>query len=299
MPSKLKPMKELREKYLRQDLLPTNFCPGCSNGQVLNYTIRAIDDLHISQDNLVFVSGIGCSSRLPSYIDSDSIHTLHGRPIAFATGIKVTNPELNVIVFTGDGDLGAIGLNHFLQAIRRNISITVICINNENYGMTGGQVSPTTPMGEYSSTTPFQNIEHSFNLSFLAKAAGAVYVARWTAAHSKQLIAAIKKGLVKKGFSFIEVLAACPVSKKRFKTPEAYLTYFLTNSIRYSDLKAQEDETSGRVFHDLRECFTTESQGKLIVGEIADQEKPDFHELYAQLKERAKNEFWERKEKGN
>jgi len=298
----LKPMKELKAKYLRAELLPTNFCPGCSNGQVLNYTIRAIEELGISQDNLVFVSGIGCSSRLPSYIDSDSIHTTHGRAIAFATGVKITNPELNVIVFTGDGDLAAIGLNHFLQAIRRNITLTVICINNENYGMTGGQVSPTTPMGEFSSSTPFQNIEHSFNLAFLAKAAGAVYVARWTAAHSMQVIAAIKKGLLKKGFSFIEVLAACPVGKKRFKTPTDYLKYFLTETIRYSgDITDNntKDEASGRVFGDLRECFTAECQGKVIVGEIVDQEKPDFHELYQELKERAKSEYWERKEKGD
>jgi 2-oxoglutarate ferredoxin oxidoreductase subunit beta len=297
----VKSVKELKEKYLRQDLLPTTFCPGCSNGQVLNYTLRAIDDLNIPQDNVVFVSGIGCSSRLPAYIDADSIHTTHGRAIAFATGIKVTNPDLNVIVFTGDGDLAAIGLNHFLQAIRRNISLTVICINNENYGMTGGQASPTTPMGEYSTTTPFQNIEHSFNLSFLAKAAGAVYVARWTAAHSKQVISAIKKGLLKKGLSFIEILAACPVSRKQFKTPRDYLQFFLTNSIKYSDIKASstKDQTSGRVFHDLDECFTVECKGQLIVGEIVDIEKPDFHELYVQLKARAKKEFQTRREKIN
>jgi len=140
----MKSSTELRKKYLREDLMPTLFCPGCGNGQILNYTIRAIDDLNISQDKLVFVSGIGCSSRLPAYIEADGIHTTHGRAIAFATGIKITNPELEVIVFTGDGDLAAIGLNHFLQAVRRNIDITVICVNNETYGMTGGQLSPTT-----------------------------------------------------------------------------------------------------------------------------------------------------------
>jgi 2-oxoglutarate ferredoxin oxidoreductase subunit beta len=183
-----KSVEELREKYLRQDLLPTIFCPGCGNGQVLHYMIRAIDDLNIPQDNLVFVSGIGCSSRLPAYLEAYGVHTTHGRAIAFATGIKITNPGLNVVVFTGDGDIAAIGLNHFLQAVRRNISITIICINNENYGMTGGQVSPTMHMGSYSKTTPYQNIEHSFNLSFLARAAGAVYVARWTTAHSLEII---------------------------------------------------------------------------------------------------------------
>ncbi len=290
-----KTANELREKYLRNDILPTVFCPGCGNGQVLNYTIRAIDDLNISQDELVFVSGIGCSSRLPAYILADGIHTTHGRAIAFATGIKLTNPKLKVIVFTGDGDLAAIGLNHFLQAIRRNVDITVICINNENYGMTGGQFSPTTPMGGFSTTSPYQNIEHSFNLSFLAKAAGAVYVARWTTAHSVQCINSIKKGIQKKGLAFIEILSQCPVSGKQFKDPRGYLNYFLNETIRYS--KDVREEFSSHVFEDLNECFTTSCEGKIIIGEIANLEKPDFYELYEQLKVRAKNEFWSRKEK--
>lgn len=287
--------EELREKYLRKDLLPTTFCPGCGIGQVLNYVIRAIDDLNISQDNLVFISGIGCSSRLPAYIQADGIHTTHGRAIAFATGIKATNPDLTVIVFTGDGDLAAIGLNHFLQAIRRNIDILVICINNENYAMTGGQVSPTTSMGTYTTSTPYLNIEHSFNLSFLAKAAGAVYVARWTTANSIQVINSIKKGLQKKGLKFIEVLSPCPVNKRQFKTPQEYLKYFLEETIRYTpDLK---NEVSSHVFEDLKECFTSEYEGKIIIGEIADLEKPDFHELYDDLTKRAKNEFWKKREK--
>ena len=288
---------ELREKYLRKDLLPTLFCPGCGNGQVLNYTIRAIDDLDIPQDNLVFVSGIGCSSRLPAYIEADGIHTTHGRAIAFATGIKVTNPNLTVIVFTGDGDLAAIGLNHFLQAVRRNIDIKIICINNETYGMTGGQLSPTTPFGYSTTTSPYQNIEFAFNLSFLAKAAGAVYVARWTTAHSTQIIKAIKKGLKKKGLAFIEVISACPVNKKLFKTPKEYLDYFLNNTIRYSS--KLQDETSARVIKDLTECFTADYTGKIIVGEIVDKEKPSFHELYQELKERSQNDFRQRKNKGN
>ena len=289
-------VEELIDKYLRKDSLPTVFCPGCGNGQVLNYVIRAIDDLNIPQDDLVFVSGIGCSSRLPVYIEADGIHTLHGRAIAFATGIKVTNPKLKVIVFTGDGDLAAIGLNHFLQAIRRNIDITVICINNENYGMTGGQFSPTTPMGNYSTTTPYQNIEQSFNLSFLAKAAGAVYVARWTTAHSNQAIKSIKKGLQKKGFAFIELISACPVSKKQFKSSRDYLNYFLNNTIKYSP--DFQDKVSSHIFQNIEECFTAEYQGKIIVGEITDIEKPNFHILYKELINRAKNEFLERKKRG-
>jgi 2-oxoglutarate ferredoxin oxidoreductase subunit beta len=286
-------INELREKYLRQDLLPTIFCPGCGNGEVLHYVIRAIDDLNISQDNLVLVSGIGCSSRLPAYIEAYGVHTTHGRAVAFATGIKVTNPELTVIVFTGDGDIAAIGLNHFLQAVRRNISITIICINNETYGMTGGQVSPTMRMGTYSTTTPYQNIEHSFNLSFLARAAGAVYVARWTTAHSREVIKSIKKGLQKKGVAFIEILSQCPVNKKQFKDPKDYLKFFLNETIRYSP--TYDDETSSHVFKDLNDCFTAHYEGKIIVGEIQDLDRPDYHELYEGLKKRAINEFWEKR----
>lgn len=285
--------EKLREKYLRKEILPTIFCPGCGNGQVLNYVIRAIDQLNIPQDNLVFVSGIGCSSRLPAYLEAYGIHTTHGRAIAYATGIKVTNPELTVIVFTGDGDISAIGLNHFLHAVRRNIPITVICINNETYGMTGGQISPTTPMGYFSTTTPYQNIEHSFNLSFLAKAAGASYVARWTTAHSVQAIKSIKKGLQKQGLAFIEMISSCPVNKKKFGDTREYLKYFLNESIRYSP--NNNNNTSAHVFKDLNECFTAHYEGKIIIGEIIDLEKPNYHHLYEELRVRAKNEFWERK----
>ncbi len=289
----MKSSSELRKKYLREDLMPTIFCPGCGNGQVLNYTIRAIDDLNIPQEKLVFVSGIGCSSRLPAYIEADGIHTTHGRAIAFATGIKVTNPDLKVIVFTGDGDLAAIGLNHFLQAVRRNIDITVICINNETYGMTGGQLSPTTPVGYTTTTSLYKNIEFAFNLSFLAKAAGAIYVARWTTAHSTQTINSIKKGLQKRGFSFIEIISMCPVNKKQFKDPTENLRFFLDNTIKYS--KKVLDETSARVFNDYNECFTADYTGKIIIGEITDIDKPSFHDLYHNLKERSLNEFWNTK----
>lgn len=292
-----KSSEELREKYLRKDLLPSIFCPGCGIGQIMHYVVRAIDDLKINQDNLVFVSGIGCSSRLPAYFEAYGIHTLHGRALAYATGIKVTNPDLTVIVFTGDGDLAAIGLNHFLQAIRRNVDITVICVNNETYGMTGGQVSPTTSMGATSKTTPYQNIEHSFNLSFLAKAAGAVYVSRWTTIHSRQVIKSIKKGIQKKGLAFVELLSPCPTSNKRFDNPTDYLDFFQNETMMYS--KACKNEFSGRVFEEIDECFTTRYQGKLIIGEITDLEKPDYHTLYNQLKERARNEFWEGREKGD
>jgi len=285
--------EELREKYLRTDLLPTIFCPGCGIGQIMQYVVRAIDDLEINQDNLVFVSGIGCSSRLPAYFEAYGVHTLHGRALAYATGIKVTNPDLTVIVFTGDGDLAAIGLSHFLHAIRRNIDITVICVNNETYGMTGGQISPTTSMGTITKTTPYSNIEHSFNLSFLAKAAGAVYVSRWTTAHSRQVINSIKKGIKKKGLAFIELISPCPTSNRRYEDLKDYLNYYLNETINYS--KAYKDEYSSHIFKDLDECFTARYQGKLIIGEITDLDKPDYHTLYSQLKERIINEYWNKR----
>lgn len=285
-----KSAEELRQKYLRKDLLPSIFCAGCGIGQIMHYVVRAIDDLKINQDNLVFVSGIGCSSRLPAYFEAYGVHTLHGRALAYATGIKVTNPKLTVIVFTGDGDLAAIGLSHFLHAIRRNIDITVICVNNETYGMTGGQISPTASMGTKSKSTPYKSIEHSFNLSFLAKAAGAVYVSRWTTAHSQQVIKSVKKGIQKKGLAFIELISPCPTSNKKFAEPKDYLKYYLTETINYS--AACKDEYSSHVFKDLDECFTARYQGKLIIGEITDLEKPDYHTLYNELKERVMNDYW-------
>lgn len=292
--------EELMKKYLRKDMFPTIFCPGCGNGMVLNYTIRAIDDLQLDQDKLVFISGIGCSSRLPAYIEADALHTTHGRAIAFATGIKATNPDLKVIVFTGDGDLGSIGLNHFMHGIRRNIDITVICINNFNYGMTGGQASPSMPMGDLSTTTPYENIEHSFNLSLLAKAAGAVYVARWTFAHSTQAIMAIKRAISKKGFTFVEILSSCPVSYGRrniSKDPREILKFFLENSVRYrppepihkmSAKTYPDDQEQPSDLYDIVQTL----KGKILVGEFSDMYKPDYHELFEAMKIRAKKQFW-------
>ncbi|MHA1145010.1 MAG: thiamine pyrophosphate-dependent enzyme [Candidatus Helarchaeota archaeon] len=294
--------RELVKKYLREPLLPTIFCPGCGNGMVLNYLVRALDDLKINQNDLVLVSGIGCSSRLPAYFESDGLHTTHGRAIAFATGIKATNPALNVIVITGDGDLGSIGMSHFIHAIRRNIDITVICINNFNYGMTGGQASSTMPMGDLSTTTPYRNIEHSFNLSVLAKAAGAVYVARWTVAHSVQAITAIKKAVTRKGFSFVEMISTCPVSYGRRNIsgdPRKMIRSFLDNSLLYSpETKHHLESAKTYPDNDLCDLFkiTQSKAGKILIGEFSDLYKSDFHELYEEMKKRAKKQFWAAKD---
>ncbi len=203
-------MNSLFEEYIRKEALPTLFCPGCGNGIVQQAAIRAIDKLGI-RENTALVSGIGCSSWIPCYINMDVMHTIHGRALAFATGLKLAQPDKNVIVFTGDGDCLAIGGNHFIHAAGRNIDITVIMVNNYIYGMTGGQKSPTTPMNAVTKTSPFGSIDYPLDGCALANTLGASYVARWTTAHPIQLEKSIKEGIETKGFSYIEVLAQCPV----------------------------------------------------------------------------------------
>ena len=197
-------------KYLRADMMPHIWCAGCGNGVVLNCFAHALDELQFDLDKLVVVSGIGCIGRSAGYINADSFHTTHGRALAFATGVKLANPELEVMVISGDGDLFAIGGNHFIHAARRNIGIKVLCANNLNYGMTGGQQGPTTPLESITTTSPYGNIEHPFNLVHLAAASGATYVARWTTLHVRRLTQSIKRMLQKKGFCFVEVLSPCP-----------------------------------------------------------------------------------------
>ena len=204
------------QKYIREDRLPNVWCAGCGIGTLLNSTANAIHELQLDLDKLVMISGIGCSGRFGGYFESDGFHTTHGRAIPLATGVKLTNPNLEVVVVSGDGDLFAIGGNHFIHAARRNIDMTVICLNNLNYGMTGGQLGPTSPNLSLTSTSKFGNLEHPFNLVQLAAGAGAVYVARWTTYHVKQLQRAIKNGIQKKGFSFIEVVAPCLIYYERY-----------------------------------------------------------------------------------
>jgi 2-oxoglutarate ferredoxin oxidoreductase subunit beta len=201
--------------WYRVDRLPTIYCAGCGNGTVINCALHAVDALAWKKEETVFVSGIGCSSRAPGYISTDSLHTTHGRALAFATGVKMARPDLHVVVFTGDGDLAAIGGNHFIHACRRNVDMTVICMNNWIYGMTGGQGSPTTPVGASTTTTPYGSAEGVFDLSELAVAAGANHVARWTSYHVKELARAIQTGLETPGFSLIEALVQCPTGYGR------------------------------------------------------------------------------------
>lgn len=201
--------------WYRAERLPHIYCAGCGNGTVINCALAAVEEIGWMKEDVVFVSGIGCSSRAPGYIDTDGLHTTHGRALAFATGVKLAKPELHVVIFTGDGDLAAIGGNHFIHACRRNVDMTVICMNNQIYGMTGGQGSPTTPRGALSSTTPYGSEEDVFDLSLLAVAAGANYVSRWTSYHVKELTKAIRTGLDVPGFSFIEAMVQCPTGYGR------------------------------------------------------------------------------------
>jgi len=203
--------------YLRpKKKFPNVWCAGCGNGIVMGALIRAIDRLDMDKDEIVIVSGIGCSSRMPVYLDFGTLHTTHGRALAFATGVKVARPELKVIVITGDGDALAIGGNHFIHACRRNIDITTILIDNKIYGMTGGQFAPTTPGGSFATTAPFGNYEKKFDVVELARGAGASYVARGTVYHVQQLEKLIEGGIKKKGFALIDTISNCHTYYGRF-----------------------------------------------------------------------------------
>ncbi|PDV98134.1 thiamine pyrophosphate-dependent enzyme [Candidatus Chloroploca asiatica] len=212
---KLKTAAELRQTYLRHEMFPTIFCDGCGLGNVLNYTLWALDELQLDLDRTVFVSGIGCSSRLSGYVNADGMHTTHGRALAFASGIKAAQPDLNVIVFTGDGDGSGIGGNHLLHTIRRNMDLTVILVNNFTYGMTGGQAAPTTPIDSFSTTTPYGNIEYPLDICALAQTLGAPYVARWMINQPYPPIKSIAQGIQKRGFALIEMLVPCPTAYGR------------------------------------------------------------------------------------
>jgi 2-oxoglutarate ferredoxin oxidoreductase subunit beta len=266
-------------KYLRKAMMPHIWCPGCGNGTVLNSFVHALDELQVNIDKIVVVSGIGCIGRTAGYTNTDSFHTTHGRALAFASGVKLANPELQVVVISGDGDLFAIGGNHFIHAARRNLGIKVICANNFNYGMTGGQAGPTTPLESKTTTTYYGNIEHPFNLMHLAAASGAVYVARWTTLHARRLTQSIKKMLQKEGFSFIEVISPCPEIFGRYNKMKSGLDnmeWFKRASVveSFSD-PAKAEITSDRI----------------PVGEFVDIEKPSYekllHEKISQINENA------------
>ena len=215
---------DLVHLLMRIDHLPHIWCPGCGNGTIMRDVAVAVQELiddpdsGITRENVVMVSGIGCSSRAAGYLDFNSIHTTHGRAIAFATGIKLANPKLNVIVLTGDGDCSAIGGNHLIHAARRNLGLTVICFNNDIYGMTGGQYSPTTPSGDKATTAPYGNMDRPFDIAQLASGAGAAFAARGDVYHVRETIAIIKEAITHRGFSLVDVYSICPTYYGRKNT---------------------------------------------------------------------------------
>ncbi len=253
------------EEFFRMDRWPNSYCPGCGNGTVMNCLYRALRDA-VNLDKLVMVGGIGCSARIDGYVFSDAIHTTHGRAIAFATGIKLGNPELDVIVVGGDGDIGAIGGNHLINAARRNMDLLVICINNWIYGMTGGQVSPASPHDCLSTTTPTGNPEYAFEFAKLVAECGANYSARWSITHPMQLINSIRKAHEKKGFRFVEVLSICPTGYGRNNR-------MVEPTQLYEFLK-----TSTYVMKGIPDSALN-TDGKFGLGEFADRDRESYIEI--------------------
>ncbi len=270
-------MTELRHKYLRHHKkFPHVWCPGCGNGIVLGALIRAVERLGLDKDDIVFASGIGCSGRMPTYVDFNTLHTTHGRALTFATGIKLAKPDLNVIAVMGDGDATAIGGNHFIHAARRNINLTAIIINNQIYGMTGGQASPTTPYGAQSTTSSFSNIEHAFSIAELAVAAGASFVARGTVYHAVQLDKLIEKGIRKNGFSVVEVMSNCHVQfgrRNNMGDPVTMLNWFKEHAVPKADGPSMPPDSL---------------DDKFAIGILADVDKPDYIEEYNKIRLKAK-----------
>ncbi len=264
-------VSQLIDKYFRTECLPHIWCPGCGNGIVLRAIVKAIDNLGLNKDDVCIVSGIGCSSRASGYLDFNTVHTTHGRALAFATGIKFSNPNLHVIVITGDGDCTAIGGNHLIHAARRNIDITTIVFNNNIYGMTGGQYSPTTPTGEKGTTAPYGNIDYNFDMCQLAKSAGATYVSRSTVYAANMIIKQVEEGIKNKGFSFIETLTICPTyyGRKNKKGDAVdminYLKDAAVNISLYEKLSEEEKE------------------GKIPIGEIYRTTRPEYTEKYEEI----------------
>ena len=262
------------EKYIRASKFPHILCAGCGHGTIMKAMIRAIDKCELDKDKVCVVSGIGCSSRVPGYVDFNTLHTTHGRSLGFATGIKLANPELNIVAVSGDGDCAAIGGNHFIHACRRNINMTLIIFNNYIYGMTGGQYSPTTPEKAYAATAPYGNIESPFDLSELAKAAGATYVARTTIFHVAVMEKYIVEGIKHKGFSVIEIVTSCHTGygrKNKLKTGLDFIKYAKANAVSLERSKTMKPE---------------ELEGKIITGVFQKVARESYLDRFMKIVER-------------
>jgi 2-oxoglutarate ferredoxin oxidoreductase subunit beta len=266
---------ELLKKYYLLDNLPHIWCPGCGIGPIAAALLRAIDEVGLDPDRVSQVNGIGCSGRVGVYVDMDVLKGTHGRALAFATGIKLYRPEQTVIAIMGDGDCGAIGGNHLIHAARRNVDVKAVVINNSIYGMTGGQVSPTTPFGGRASTAPYGSLERPFDLCKLAAGAGATFVARGTVYHIRQLQRLFRRALEHKGFAFVEVISQCPVYYGRYSGAASPAEM----------LRAQRD---GAVTVAAAAKMTPEElEGKLVIGELVNKQEPEFVSEYLKLVERS------------
>lgn len=265
--------KNTFRKYLRTHKLPHIWCPGCGHGIVLGAALRAMNSLELDPRKTIVVSGIGCSARTSAYANVNTFQTTHGRNLTFATGIKLARPELNVIVFSGDGDCAAIGGNHFIHAARRNIDLTMIMLNNSIYGMTGGQHSPLTPFETTASTVPYGNIERDFDVCNLAIASGATYVARGIAHDPRHLSRLIADGIKHKGFSFIEGVSQCPTYFGRinkFASPADMMKAIKKRSMRVKPGEYVCGEDTG-------------TDGKIAVGVLSRRDLPEYTEIHAKL----------------
>ncbi len=264
-------------KYLRhKKRFPHVWCPGCGIGILMGCIIRAVDALDWKKDDVVMSSGIGCTSRMPVYVDFNTLHTTHGRALAFSTGVKLANPELQILAVMGDGDALAIGGNHLIHTARRNLDITAIVVNNSNYGMTGGQFSPTTPEGAKTSTTPYGMIEPTFDACDLARSAGANFVARGTVYHVIELDKLLQQAMGKKGFSLVEVLSPCPTSfgrRNKQADPVKMMESLRDGTVNTAQAKKMKPE---------------ELEGKIVRGVFHDVEKKEYLERYEELCARAR-----------
>ncbi len=259
--------KHPMENILRMDRIPHIWCPTCGIGIAVTSFAIALEKSKIPLDQVCVVSGIGCSGRVAGYVKLDSFHSTHGRAIPFATGLKLGNPKLKTVVFSGDGDIIGIGGNHFIHSARRNMDMLVLCINNFIYAMTGGQLAATTPLTANTSTSPYGNYETPFNLPYLADSCGAVYVARWTVLHVRRLANSITEALNKKGFSFIEIICPCSTiyaRRNRLGSGLDLMKFYHDNSIIKHGANTKELDIG--------------FQQKIIVGKFVDRERPTFLE---------------------
>ncbi len=255
-----------RREDIRPEGLPHFFCPGCGCGQVLNYFLRACDELDMQPQDMTCIGGVGCAARIPIYLDTDALHGIHGRTLPWATGIKMVRPEMPVVVFAGDGDALSIGGNHFIHAARRNIDVTVIVVNNLNFAMTGGQVAPTTPLAATTMTTPYGSSEPPFDLCKMAETSGATYVSRWTTAHGMQAIRSIKTALQHTGFSVVEIISQCPTHYGRY----ALGTGDATKSVEWI-----KENSIPRARAEKMD--PAEAQLGFVVGEFVNEQRPVFY----------------------